>query len=141
MSPFRTLIGLLLASLLAGGGHGRADASPGVDPLPTPLATRKPLVIHMQVEGMIDGGLAAFVERAMALAEEERADAFLVEMNTYGGRVDAADEIRTTLLNAKMLTITFIHTNAASAGALIAMATDSIAMAPGSAIGAATPAY
>ena len=140
MRPLSLLIGLLTVVLCWRNAHADEHfpandtaARPGVH------APVKKLVAHVKVEGMIDGGLAAFMERAMSLAEQERADAFLIEMNTYGGRVDAADVIRMLLLNAKMLTITFIHTNAASAGALIAMATDTIVMSPGSAIGAATP--
>jgi membrane-bound serine protease (ClpP class) len=96
-------------------------------------------VAVVKVEGMIDGGLAAFMERAIKEAEAIHAAAFVIEMNTYGGRVDAADEIRTVLLNTSLPTITYIHNNAASAGALISYATDVIVMSPGSAIGAATP--
>lgn len=103
------------------------------------MAGRGKTVAVVQVEGMIDGGLAAFIERALDEAKGMRAAAFVIEMNTYGGRVDAADEIRTALLNTDVRTITFIHNNAASAGALISYATDVIVMSPGSAIGAATP--
>ena len=59
-------------------------------------------------------------------------------MDTFGGLVDAADKIRNTLLDANVTTATFIDKNAASAGALISIATDSIYMASGSSIGAAT---
>ncbi len=59
-------------------------------------------------------------------------------MNTYGGEVSAADSIRTKLLNAKIPVYVFINDNAASAGALISIACDSIFMRPGAKIGAAT---
>jgi len=123
-------VALGLAFLLSGGWAARAAE---------PVRTGAPLVVEVRVEGTIDGGLAAFIERALETAEAESAAAFLITMNTYGGRVDAADQIRAALLNTHLRTITYVHDNAASAGALIAMATDSIDMAPGSAIGAATP--
>src|SRR5205085_5629453 len=60
-------------------------------------------------------------------------------MNTYGGRLDSAEEITTALNRAAIPTYTYIDTNAGSAGALIALATKHIYMAPVSAIGAAAP--
>ena len=59
-------------------------------------------------------------------------------MNTFGGELDAADKMRTALLECPIPTIVFINKNAASAGALISIACDSIYMAPGSSIGAAS---
>ena len=100
---------------------------------------RAETVIHARIEGMIDGGVAAYVARVVAQAREDTAAAIVFEMDTYGGRVDAADAIRKELLDTPIPTITWVHPNAASAGALIALSTDTIAMSPGSAIGAATP--
>lgn len=71
-------------------------------------------------------------------AHELGADYIVINMNTYGGLVDAADSIRTMLLNCDIPVLTFINNQAASAGALIAIATDSIYMRPGATIGAAT---
>jgi len=59
-------------------------------------------------------------------------------MNTYGGLLDAADSIRTIILNSTIPVYVFIDNNAASAGALIAIACDRIYMRPGASIGAAT---
>lgn len=66
------------------------------------------------------------------------ADAILINMNTYGGAVDAADSIRTKILQSTIPVYILIENNAASAGALISLACDSIFMQPGSTIGAAT---
>jgi len=66
------------------------------------------------------------------------ADVVILHLNTYGGEVSAADSIRTKLLNASVPVHVFIDDNAASAGALIAIACDSIYMKPGGKIGAAT---
>lgn len=71
-------------------------------------------------------------------AEEMGADLILIHMNTYGGTVVDADSIRTKILNSDIPVWTFIDNNAASAGALIAIAGDSIFMRPGANIGAAT---
>jgi membrane-bound serine protease (ClpP class) len=60
-------------------------------------------------------------------------------MNTYGGRLDTANDIVNALNQIRIPTYTFINTNAGSAGALIAIATQHIYMAPVSAIGAAAP--
>ena len=71
-------------------------------------------------------------------AKELNSDLILIHMNTYGGLVDAADSIRTKILNSKIPVYVFIDNNAASAGALISVACDSIYMREGARIGAAT---
>jgi membrane-bound serine protease (ClpP class) len=100
---------------------------------------RSPVVHRVQIEGMIDLGLAPFVRRAIAEATEAKAAALILEINTLGGRVDAAIQIRDALLDADIPTIAFIHRRAISAGALIALACDRIVMAGASTIGAAQP--
>lgn len=77
-------------------------------------------------------------EKALQDAKEQKVDYILLELNTFGGELDAADKIRTLLLNAPMPTMVFINNNAASAGALISIACDSIYMAEGSSLGAAS---
>jgi membrane-bound serine protease (ClpP class) len=71
-------------------------------------------------------------------ASSVKADLILIHMNTYGGMVDAADSIRTKILNSDIPVYVFIDNNAASAGALISIACDRIYMRPGANIGAAT---
>lgn len=82
---------------------------------------------------------AAYVRRALDLAEREKADLFVIDLETFGGRVDAAIQIRDALARSKIPTAVFINPRAISAGALISLATDRIVMAPGGTIGAATP--
>jgi len=77
-------------------------------------------------------------QEAFEEAAELGADVMILHMNTYGGEVSAADSIRTKLLNSPIPVHVFIDDNAASAGALIAIACDSIYMRPGAKIGAAT---
>lgn len=66
------------------------------------------------------------------------ASTVIIRMNTFGGMVEYADSIRSTILNSRMKTIVFIDNNAASAGALISIACDKIYMKPGASIGAAS---
>ena len=75
---------------------------------------------------------------AIENAEKYDADLILIHMNTYGGMLDAADSIRTKILDSEIPIYVFIDKNAASAGALISIACDSIYMASGASIGAAT---
>ncbi len=71
-------------------------------------------------------------------AVEMKARLIIIHMNTYGGLVDAADSIRTKILNCPIPVYVFVDNNAISAGALIAVAADKIYMREGASIGAAT---
>lgn len=77
-------------------------------------------------------------QKAMNEAHEMDMDLILIHMNTYGGTLEAADSIRTRILQSRIPVFVFIDNNAASAGALISIACDSIYMRPGANIGAAT---
>jgi membrane-bound serine protease (ClpP class) len=97
-------------------------------------------VVHVvPVEGIIDLGLAPFIQRVLKQATDESAATVILEINTFGGRVDAAVVIRDTLLNARVPTVVWVNRRAISAGALISLAAEKIAMAEGGTIGAATP--
>ena len=91
------------------------------------------------IEGMIDLGLAPYVKRVLDEATAAKADAVVLEVNTFGGRVDAAVQIRDALLDSRVRTIAFVNKRAISAGALISLAAQDLVMAGGSTIGAATP--
>jgi len=77
-------------------------------------------------------------QKAFEEARNANADLVFIHMNTYGGLLDAADSIRTIILKSQIPVYVFIDNNAASAGALISIACDSIYMHPGANIGAAT---
>ena len=79
-----------------------------------------------------------YIQRGFDEAYNINANAIVIHMNTYGGEVVYADSIRTKILNSKLPVYAFIDNNAASAGALIAIACDSIFMRSGASIGAAT---
>jgi membrane-bound serine protease (ClpP class) len=96
-------------------------------------------VVVVPLRGEVAPSLLAFLRRAVKTAESNGASAIIFDMNTYGGRLDTAADIVNALNQTKIPTYTFINTNAGSAGALIAIATQHIFMAPVSAIGAAAP--
>src|SRR5437762_13658455 len=96
-------------------------------------------VVVVPLRGEISPSLLMFLRRAEKVAESSGASAIVFEMNTYGGRLDSAEEITSVLNHATIPTYTFINSNAGSAGSLIALATQHIYMAPVSAIGAAAP--
>ncbi len=100
---------------------------------------KRPVVYVAPIEGIIDLGLAPFVQRVLDEAAEAGAAAVILEINTFGGRVDAAVQIRDALLNSKVRTVAFVNKRAISAGALIALSAENLVMAGGGTIGAATP--
>ena len=96
-------------------------------------------VVVVPLRGEISPSQLMFLRRAVKAAETSGASALILEMNTHGGRIDTAEEITAVLNRTKIPTYTFINSNAGSAGAIIALATRHIYMAPVSAIGAAAP--
>ena len=96
-------------------------------------------VVVIPLKGEVSPSLALFIRRAQKMAESEGATAIILEMDTYGGQLESAEEITSILNHATIPTYTFINSNAGSAGSLIALATRHIYMAPVSAIGAAAP--
>jgi membrane-bound serine protease (ClpP class) len=95
-------------------------------------------VFTFAIDQDIDPAMNRRVKLALEQAEALQVDVILIEMDTYGGAVTDADEIRTRILESKIPVYVFINKDAASAGALISIACDSIYMAPGASIGAAT---
>jgi membrane-bound serine protease (ClpP class) len=90
------------------------------------------------IEDEIDLGLAPYISRIVSDAEKDNAEAIIFKINTFGGRVDAATQIKDAIIGTDLLTIAFINNRAISAGALIALSCKKIIMVPGSSIGAAT---
>lgn len=120
--------------LVAAGLVGLFASSPAQE-----RTTTTPVVYVVPIEGVIDLGLAPFVRRVLNEAAAAQASAVILEINTFGGRVDAAVQIRDALLTAPIQTVAFVNKRAISAGALIALSAEKIAMADGGTIGAATP--
>lgn len=95
-------------------------------------------VFIVYIDGDIDLGISYYVSRAVKDAEKNNADAILFHINTFGGRVDAATQIKDAILESKILTIAFVNKRAISAGALITLSCQKIAMVEGSSIGASS---
>lgn len=100
---------------------------------------RKGDTVVIALDGEISPAMHLFLRRAVKTAESAGAGAIVIEMNTYGGRLDSAGDIVGVLNRTTLPTYTFINSNAGSAGSLIALATRHIYMSPVSAIGAAAP--
>ena len=101
--------------------------------------TPRPLVYVIPIEGVIDLGLAPFVVRVLEDATQAGTAVVILDIDTFGGRVDAAVQIRDALLNAKVPTVAFVNKRAISAGALIGLSAQTLVMSTGSTIGAAAP--
>ena len=86
----------------------------------------------------IDKAAQRKVVTGLQKAIEADADVVLLDLDTYGGAVDAADSIRSAILRYEKPVVAYVNMQAASAGALISIACDSIYMKTGSSIGAAT---
>ncbi|HJT81621.1 MAG TPA: NfeD family protein [Chthoniobacterales bacterium] len=104
---------------------------------PEPIRSGDVVVVPLQ--GEVSQSLVMFLRRAVKAAENANASAIVFDMNTYGGRLDSAEEITNILNRTKIPTYVFINSNAGSAGAVVALASKHIYMAPVSAIGAAAP--
>jgi len=98
----------------------------------------KKKVMVMEIKAEIDPRMTRYVDLALAHARETNADYVVVEMDTYGGVLTDAKEIVQKIMDFKKPIWVFINSDAASAGALISIACDSIYMSPGASIGAAT---
>lgn len=105
---------------------------------PLKVGSSKKLVYVFPVMENIGPGIWRQTIKAFAEADSLKADIILLHMNTYGGTVLDADSMRTKVLNSKIPVFVFIDNNAASAGALISIACDSIYMREGANMGAAT---
>ncbi len=92
----------------------------------------------MEIKEEIDPRMLRYVRLALEYAEKTKADYVIVDMDTYGGVLTDAKEIVDVIMDYKKPIWVYINSDAASAGALISIACDSIYMSPGATIGAAT---
>ncbi len=106
--------------------------------LSTIAQATKPKVMVMEIKAEIDPRMARYVKLALEHAETTKADIVIIDMDTYGGVLTDAKEIVDFIMDFKKPIWVYINSDAASAGALISIACDSIYMSPGATIGAAT---
>lgn len=124
----RTLLLILIVSFFSTTSFAEPDS----------IKSGKKIVYKFNIKENITPGTWRKTRQAFNEADTLNADLFLIHMNTYGGTVLDADSIRTKILNSEIPVYVYIDNNAASAGALISLACDSIYMRTGANIGAAT---
>ena len=93
-------------------------------------------VYVIPIQDVIDLGIPGLVNRGIDLAESNKADLILFDIDTFGGRVDAATQIKDAIASTEIETIAFINRRAISAGSLISLSCDQIFMTEGATIGA-----
>jgi membrane-bound serine protease (ClpP class) len=103
------------------------------------LSAQAPTVYRIPLSGVVENGLAPYVARSIREAEAAGAAAAFLDIDTPGGRIDAAERIADAVRGARIPVYGFVNPRAYSAGALIAISTNGIYMRPGAVIGAATP--
>jgi membrane-bound serine protease (ClpP class) len=133
------LLGGWLACALAAPAAAQAveQAQP---PAPAAEAAAGQVTVYrIPVNGVVEMGLAPFISRSLREAAAHGAEFAVLDIDTPGGRVDAAQQISDALSDATIPVYAFVNRRALSAGALIALATNGIYMRPGSTLGAATP--
>ena len=130
-SPIRT--GLLAAVLLAHTGAAGHEAAGQEERAEQQQLVRVPLA------GVVEMGLAPFIERTLDEAAAAGARAVVLDIETPGGRVDAAERIINAISRSEVPVYAYVNMHAYSAGAMIALATDRVLMQEGAVMGAATP--
>ena len=126
---FRLFVAALCAaSLLGAASRPAQDAGQGAG-----------AVVRVPVSGTVEMGLAPFIERALAEAEAAGAAAVVLDIDTPGGRVDAAERITNAISRARVPVYAYVNLHAYSAGAMIAISTERVFMQRGAVMGAATP--
>jgi len=133
----------LIGALAIVAGITMANSATASDTNPIPAAAEPQAdvanVVVLEITGEIDLGLAAYLSRALNRAASAATDVVVIRIDTPGGRLDAVLAMRDALLRSDVPTLAFIDQTAFSAGALVALASERIAMTPAAVIGAASP--
>ena len=132
--PLRSFFLLLALLCLSAPAVAQSEA-----PEASASVSKSGLVYIIPIRNMIEPALLYVVRRGVAEAQRNHADAIVFVMDTPGGTLDAAGKILRIIQDVDVPTYTFVEKDAYSAGAIIALATDEIYMAPGSVIGDAMP--
>lgn len=103
------------------------------------VQSNTPTIVVIPVSGTVDPAMAAFVNRALQSSKEYPDRLIILEIDTYGGQVDAAFQIVDTLLNFQDTVFSYVKTKAISAGALVALAGKKLIMKHGTTIGDVAP--
>jgi len=107
----------------------------------TSFAAHTPHVDVLVVDGVVNPVLADYIDRGIDGAEEGRAEACIIELDTPGGLLSSTEDIVRRISEASVPIVVYVPRGswAASAGAFVTLAADVAAMGPESVIGASTP--
>ena len=105
----------------------------------TRAPAQSPVVYRLAIAGVVENGLAPYVARGLREAAAAGAAAVYLDIDTPGGRIDAAERIADAVGASQVPVYAFVNPRAYSAGALIALSAKAIYMRPGAVLGAATP--
>jgi len=105
------------------------------------VSADEPQVYVLEVDGVVNPTLADYIDRGISQAEEDGAEACIIELNTPGGLLSSTEDIVGRISQSNVPIVVYVPKGgwAASAGAFITLSADVAAMGPGSAIGASTP--
>jgi membrane-bound serine protease (ClpP class) len=134
--PMRTILCFLLSCALSVLTGGVGLSAKGGD------ASARPTAVLLSVDGTVNPALADYIVKGIEQAEEKNATCVIIRMDTPGGVVTTTKTIIKAMVNAKVPVVVYVApsgSSASSAGALITVAADVAAMAPGTNIGAAHP--
>lgn len=129
---------LIAGAILLAVGTGAVLAQSANGQTGTAIGDAGPVYL-VPFSGVVEMGLAPFVERSLLDAAAANAVAVILDIDTPGGRVDAAEQIVDAVADSRVPVYAYVNRRALSAGAMIALATDRIYMRPGATLGAATP--
>jgi len=65
----------------------------------TDIYSADKVVYRVPIQGVIDLGLPTFIERIIDEAEKNQIQAIIFDIDTFGGRVDAATQIKDAILD------------------------------------------
>ncbi len=102
----------------------------------------QPLVMVLNANGPIEPAMQDYIERGIRTAEQQQAEALIIQLDTPGGDIGSLDKIIQDIRASTVPVVVYVAPNGAwagSAGALITMAGHVSAMAPEAAIGASSP--
>lgn len=102
-------------------------------------AQQSSTVYRLDVQGPIENSLAPYIARGVREAHAAGAAAIYLDIDTPGGRIDAAERVSDAVRSSTIPIYAFVNPRAYSAGAMIALSTDGIYMRSGAVLGAATP--
>ena len=122
---------LLAIVIIIGTIYGFSSGGPAVENVPD--------VYVIRLDGEVEYALYDFISAGIEEAERRKAEAVLIEIATFGGRVDAMTDIGEAITTAKVPVYTFVRGKALSAGAYIALSGKKIVMTPEAVMGASEP--